>query len=122
MAQVLASRNPHYTVSADGIALFDPKLNEAAANFEKLTAFVKKIRFRFPQLKFLVHFYQKDFDEITNITVDRPGRLRVRRRGRRHAQGHHQDPGHHARQAHARERGQALPQRQGPPLVVDENA
>ncbi|KAH8062954.1 hypothetical protein JL721_8569 [Aureococcus anophagefferens] len=70
MAQVLASRNPHYTVSADGIALFDPKLNEAAANFEKLTAFVKKIRFRFPQLKFLVHFYQKDFDEITNITVD----------------------------------------------------
>ncbi|KAH8065067.1 hypothetical protein JL722_1965 [Aureococcus anophagefferens] len=48
MAQVLASRNPHYTVSADGIALFDPKLNEAAANFEKLTAFVKKIRFRFP--------------------------------------------------------------------------
>ena len=51
MTQVLASRNPHYTVLADGIPVFAPKLNEAAANFEKFTAFVKKIRFRFPQLK-----------------------------------------------------------------------
>lgn len=51
MTQVLASRNPHYTVLADGIPVFAPKLNEAAANFEKFTAFVKKIRFRFPQPK-----------------------------------------------------------------------
>ena len=46
-----------------------PKLNEAAANFEKFAAFVKKIRFQFPQLKFLVHFHVKDFDAIT-IVVD----------------------------------------------------
>ena len=58
-----------YTVLADGIPVFAPKLNEAAANFEKFAAFVKKIRFQFPQLKFLVHFHVKDFDAIT-IVVD----------------------------------------------------
>ena len=67
MTQVLASRNPHYTVLADGIPIFSPKLNEAAANFEKLTAFVKTIRFRLPQLKFLIHFYEKDFDSTTDM-------------------------------------------------------
>ena len=46
-----SSREPHYTVLADGIPIFSPKLNEAAANFEKPTAFVKIIRFRFPQLR-----------------------------------------------------------------------
>jgi hypothetical protein len=46
MTQVLASRNPHYATLADAIPIFSPKLNEAAANFEKLTAFVKIIRLK----------------------------------------------------------------------------
>ena len=41
-------KTPHYTNLADSIPTFDPKLNDCLGNFQKLTSFVRQIRFKFP--------------------------------------------------------------------------
>ena len=41
-------KTPHYANLADSIPTFDPKLNDCLGNFQKLTSFVRQIRFKFP--------------------------------------------------------------------------